>query len=155
MKEVLQSLWRHQGGNSLIEMGFILPVLATLLVGTVDISRAVSMKVLTEQAAQRAIELAQTSSYSTASAMTTAVQNEATTAAGSGSSATATAWAECDHSTVVDYDTGTCNTGQTYARYISVTVQNSFTPLFGTSLFPGANSNGTVTVKGYAVLRLQ
>jgi Flp pilus assembly protein TadG len=152
----LQQVWRDQRGNSFVEMALIAPVLATLLVGTVDISRAVSMKVQMEQSAQRAIELAQVSSYSTASAMKTAIQNEATTAAGTGSSATAAAWAECNHSsTQVDYDTGTCSTGQNYARYVSVTVQNSFTPMFGTSLFPGANADGTVTVTGYAVLRMQ
>jgi Flp pilus assembly protein TadG len=156
MIRLLRKLGRDQRGNSFVEMAFITPILATLLVGTIDISDAVSTKVKTEQAAQRAIELAQTASYPTASAMTTAVQNEATAAAGTGSSATASAWAECDHSsTHVDYDTGTCSTGQSYARYVSVTVQNSFTPMFGTSLFPGANADGTVTVKGYAVLRLQ
>jgi Flp pilus assembly protein TadG len=155
MIRYVRNLRRDQRGNSFVEMAFIAPVLATVLVGTIDISDAVSMKVKTEQAAQRAIELAQTASYSSASTMTTALQTEATNAAGTGSSATATAWAECNHGTHVDYDTGTCSTGQSYARYVSVTVQNSFTPMFGTSLFPGANSDGTVTVKGYAVLRMQ
>lgn len=155
MIRLLRKLGCDQRGNSFVEMAFITPILATLLVGTIDISDAVSTKVKTEQAAQRAIELAQTASYSTASAMTSALQTEATNAAGAGSSATATAWAECDHSTQVDFDTGTCSTGQSYDRYVSVTVQNTFTPMFGTSLFPGANADGTVTVKGYAALRLQ
>lgn len=133
-----------------------MPVLATVLVGTVDISRAVSTKVQMEQAAQRAIELAQTNSYSSGSALKSAVQTEAQSAAGTGSSATASAWLECDHSsTQLDYDTGTCSSGQTYARYVSVTVTGYYTPLFGTTLFSSSNADGTVTVKGYAVLRMQ
>lgn len=150
------SLWSDERGNSFVEMALMAPVLATLLMGTVDISQAVSTKVQLEQAAQRAMELAQIRSYSSASALKTAVQNEATNAAGTGSSATASAWAECDHSsTQIDYDTGACSAGQVYSRYVSVTVQSSYTPLFGTSLFSGANADGTVTVNGYAVLRME
>lgn len=156
MIRLFRPLWRDQRGNSFIEMGFILPVLAALLVGTIDIARAVAMKVSLEQAAQRAIELAQVSNFTNETTMESDLQTEATTAAGSGSSATSSAWLECDHGTTqYDYDTGTCSTGQSYARYVSVTVQNSFTPFFGTQFFPGANSDGTVTVKGYAVVRMQ
>jgi Flp pilus assembly protein TadG len=154
MMRILQSLRRDQRGNSFIEMGLIAPVLAALLVGTVDISRATSTKLQLEQAAQRAIERAQRTSYSTT--LNSTLQSEATTAAGIGSSATVTAWAECNHSsTHIDYDTGTCNATDSYARYVNVSVQKSFTPLFGTRFFPGHNTNGTVTVRGSATVRTQ
>ena len=154
MMRMLQALWRDQRGNSFIEMGLITPVLAVLLVGAVDISRAVSAKIQVEQAAQRAIELAQRTTYSTTSNST--LVTEATTAAGTGSSATATAWAECNHSTThIDYDTGTCNATDSYARYVSISVTGSFTPLFGTTLFPTHNTDGTVTVNGSATVRTQ
>jgi len=149
----LGTIWRDDRGNSFVEMALIAPVLATLLVGTIDISRGVSAKVQAEQAAQRAIELAQSTTYSTS--MNSTLQSEAETAAGSGSAATVSAWGECDHSTTqIDYNTGTCNANQTISRYVSVTVQSSFTPLF-TSTFFSANSDGTVTVKGYAVVRTE
>jgi Flp pilus assembly protein TadG len=152
---MFQTLWRDQRGNSFIEMGLIAPVLAALLVGAVDISRAVSTKIKVEQAAQRAIELAQRSTYSTSYNST--LVTEATAAAGTGSSASATAWGECNHSsTHIDYDTGTCaNATDSYARYVSITVTSSFTPLFGTALFPTHNTNGTVTVTGSATVRTQ
>jgi Flp pilus assembly protein TadG len=157
MTRRLSSLWSDKRGNSFVEMGLIAPVLATLLMGAIDISRAVSAKVQAEQAAQRAIELAQVNGYSSGATLTSAVQTEAQTAAGSGATASASAWLECNHdgSSQLDYDTGTCPTGQAYARYVSVTVTNYYTPLFGTTLFPKANSDGTVTVKGYAELRTQ
>jgi Flp pilus assembly protein TadG len=157
MNRSLASLRHDQRGNSFVELALIAPVLAALVLGTVDISRAVSIKVQMEQAAQRSLELAQVNSYSKASDLTTAVQNEAQTAAGSGSSATVTAWLECNHDTTkqLDYDTGSCSSGQTYARYVSVTVTSSFTPVFGTTYFSGAKSDGTVPVTGFAVLRMQ
>jgi Flp pilus assembly protein TadG len=135
-------------------MAFVAPVLVTLLLGTVDISRAVSTQLQLEQAAQRAIELVQRSNYSTTYNST--LQSEATTAAGSGSTATVSAWLECNNSsTQLDFDSGTCSTGQISARYVSVKVQQSFSPLFGSSFFPGANADGTVTMTGYAFVRTQ
>jgi Flp pilus assembly protein TadG len=154
MIRIPPSVWRDQRGNSFIEMGLVLPVVVALLVGSVDIARAVSAKLQLEQAAQRAIELAQRSNYATT--MNSTLQSEATSAAGTGSTATVSAWGECNHSsTHIDYNTGTCSTGQSSARYVSVTVQKPFTPLFGARFFPGANANGTVTVGGYAVVRTQ
>jgi hypothetical protein len=55
----------------------------------------------------------------------------------------------------LDYDTGSCSTGQSYARYVQVSVQNTFTPVFGTGLFPNANADGTVDVAGKATVRVQ
>src|SRR5260221_6607940 len=108
MMRILQSLRRDQRGNSFIEFALIAPVLAAMLVGVVDISRAVSTKLQLEQAAQRAIELAQRTTYATT--LNSSLQSEATSAAGTGSSATVTAWMECNHSsTHLNYDTGTCS----------------------------------------------
>jgi len=149
------ALWTDERGNSLIEMALVMPVLATLLIGTVDLSRAYSAKLQVEQAAQRTIELIQVSDYQTANNST--YQSDAQTAAGSGSSATVTSWLECNNNGVhLDYDTGTCSSStDPYARYVQITVTQSFTPLFGTRFFPRANSNGTVTVTATAGVRKQ
>ena len=53
-----------------------------------------------------------------------------------------------------DY-TRVCASGQTYARYITVTIQKMFTPMFGSRYFPRANANGTYTLTGQAGLRTQ
>jgi len=52
----LRSLFRSESGNSFVEMGMAAPVLATMLIGMVDLSRAYSAKLQLEQAAQRTIE---------------------------------------------------------------------------------------------------
>jgi Flp pilus assembly protein TadG len=149
------SICRDERGNSLIEMGLAAPLLAALLIGMVDISRAVSAKVNVEQAAQRTIEKVQAqATFKTSDEPT--LQSDAEAAAGAGSTATVTAWLECNHDGVkLDYDTGSCSTGSTFARYVELNVQNTFTPLFGTGLFPGANADGTVDVNGNATLRVQ
>lgn len=149
----LPVICRDERGNSLIEMALAAPVLAALLIGMVDISRAVSTKVNVEQAAQRTIEKVQATAYQTTDNST--LQADAQAAAGPGSSATVTAWLECSHDGVhLDYDTGSCSTGATYARYVMVAVQSSYSPFFGTRFFPNA-SNGTVPIHGQAVLRTQ
>ena len=50
---------RDERGASIIELALVAPVLASMLVGMVDLSRAYSYKLKLEQAAQRAIEKVQ------------------------------------------------------------------------------------------------
>jgi len=147
------SILRDERGNSFIEMALAAPLLAALFVGMVDISRAVSAKVDLEQAAQRAVEQVQAQAdFKTTQAG--AIKSDAEAAGGTGSTATVTYWLECNHDGVhLDFDTGSCSAGQSYARYVNVAIQKSFTPLYG-DMFPGA-TGGTVTVKGKAVVRVQ
>lgn len=144
------SLLRDQRGNSVIEMALAAPLLATLFVGTVDISRAVSAKVDVEQAAQRALERVQ-GQLEFKTDQITALQDDAKAAAGTGSTATVTAWLECNHDGVhLNFDTGSCADGASYARYVQAVVTKSYAPLFGRRFFP----NG-VTVGGQGVVRVQ
>jgi Flp pilus assembly protein TadG len=148
------SIWRDERGNSFLEMALAAPLLASLFVGMVDVSRAVSAKVKLEQAAQRAVERVQAQSVFKSS-QAAAVKSDAEAAGGTGSTATVTYWLECNHDGVkLDYDTGSCASASApYARYVNVSIQKAFTPLWG-NMFPGA-TNGTVTVKGAAVVRVQ
>lgn len=150
----LRSLWRDQRGNSMVEMALATPLLATLLVGTVDISRAVSAKIVVEQAAQRTVEKVQAEeNFDTGNIAD--YEADAKAAAGNGSSATVVAWLECNNDGVhLDFDTGSCGTGVPYARYVQVSVSDSFDPMFGTQFFPGATADG-VPVSGKAVVRIQ
>jgi len=154
MMSPLRSLGPDERGNSLIEMAFIAPLLATLLVGAVDLSRGVSAKLQVEQAAQRSIELVQRSEYKTADKAT--YEADAQAAAGTGSTATLSAWLECNGDGVhLNIDTGACGATDTMAKYVQMTVQKPYTPLFGTHFFAAANSNGTVTVHATAGIRVR
>jgi Flp pilus assembly protein TadG len=155
----LRELCRDTRGHSFLELGFALPIMASLLIGAVDISRGVSEKLATEQAAQRTIELLQLKDFVYTDRAT--YQAEAAAAAGVASSAvTVNAWLQCNGTiqTPMDqahYD-GTCsNSSDIMARYVTVEIQKTFTPMFGTKYFPGANVNGTFTLKAKAGVRVQ
>jgi Flp pilus assembly protein TadG len=154
-------LRRDERGAAIMELALAAPFLAAMLVGMTDISRAYSMKLQMEQAAQRAIEQIQQQSTSSTSytSVGTEAQAGATAAGYSGSTAVVNYRLECN-GTVVQQTTGaaitsSCSSGQTYARYVTVTVSNSYTPMFASSYFANLNSNGTVTVSGYAGTRVQ
>ena len=70
---------------------------------------------------------------------------EAELAAGTGSDATVSYWLECGSSTTRLAYTSSCSPGQAYARFVGISISSSFTPLFGTRFFPGANADGTFT----------
>src|SRR5438105_12957938 len=86
-------LARDEHGASLVEMALVTPVLAGLLIGIVDISRAYSARVDLQQAAQRAIELERVANYSEND--NARVKSEAEKAAGPGSAVTVTSWLQC------------------------------------------------------------
>jgi Flp pilus assembly protein TadG len=157
------ALIRDDRGAAIIEMALVVPFLAALLIGMTDISRAYSMKVQMTQAAQRAIEKAMqgkkdTSVYNT-------LQAEAATAAGVDPSAVvATFWLECGNNPPVsqmqsratmaaDYDR-VCSPGVPFARYVSVDVTKTYSPIFSTR-FAGANADGSYTIHGRALIRVQ
>jgi Flp pilus assembly protein TadG len=149
----LRSLLADQRGNSLVEMAFVAPLLAALMVGTVDISRAYSARVKLEQAAQRAIEKVQVSNYVETDNPT--IESDAETAAGNGSTATVTDWLQCGTSASKLAYTDACASGVAIARYVQVSITNTYTPMFGTRFFPGANPDGSVPLTAVAGVRVE
>lgn len=159
MMQKLRNLIADDRGTSLVEMALATPIFAALLMGMVDLSRAYSEKLQLEQATQRAIEKVfnnqtQSTSYNT-------LKSEAVSAAQAAGFTDVTStdvaidyWLECDGARQSDYDTS-CSGGQIYARYINVAIQKNFVPYFGTKYFPGANSDGTFTLRADAGIRTQ
>lgn len=155
----IQTLARDESGASIIEMGLMLPVLASLLIGFVDISRAYSAKLQLEQAAYRAIEKVQ--QYNTTDSTYNTLKSEAVAGAQAAGFTTVTDndvtidyWLECNGTRQADYTTS-CTSGQTYARWVTIDITGTFTPMFSSNRWPGSNSNGTYTLHGKAGLRTQ
>lgn len=155
----MTSLACDDRGASIIEMAMAMPVLASLLIGMVDISRAYSAKLQLEQAAARAIEKVQ--QYQATGSTFTTLQTEAGSAArAAGFSDVADSdvvidyWLECNGARQADYDTS-CASGQTYARWVTVDIPGTFTPMFSSRRWPGANTDGSFTLHGKAGLRTQ
>ena len=146
-------LAKDERGASIIELALVTPVIASLLIGMVDLSRAYSYKLRLEQAAQRAIEKVQ--QYQTTTSTYGTLQSEAAAAAGvPTSNVTIDYWLECN-GTRASNDDSVCSSGQTYARWVSVTVTGTFTPMFRSKYYPRANSDGTFTIQGKTGMRTQ
>jgi Flp pilus assembly protein TadG len=159
MMQKLRSLAADDRGTSLIELALATPILAAVLMGMVDLSRAYSEKLQLEQATQRAIEKVfnnqtQSTSYNTLKSEAVAAAQAAGFTEVTASDVTIDYWLECNGTRQSNYDAA-CSGGQVYARYINVQIQRKFTPHFGTQYFPGANSDGTFTVKADAGIRTQ
>lgn len=159
MERLLQ-LIRDERGTSVIEMALLAPLLASLVIGMSDLSRAYSAKLQLEQAAQRSIEKAMNGKKETALFAT--LQNEAMTAAGvPASNVTVRYWLECNGvsqnsstaTMTADYEKK-CPDGQTIARYVNVRIQKAFTPMFSVK-WAGSNADKTFTLVGEAGLRVQ
>jgi Flp pilus assembly protein TadG len=158
MIRLLRSLARDERGASVIEMAMVTPLLGSLLIGMVDISRAYSAKLQLEQAAYRAIEKVQ--GYQTSESTYSTLKTEAASAARNAGFSVADTdvvidyWLECNGTRQTTYDS-VCTGGQTTARWVTVDVPATFTPMFQSRRWPGANSNGTFTLHGKAGLRTQ
>lgn len=159
MMKKLRSLLADDRGTSLIEMALATPIFAAVLMGMVDLSRAYSEKLQLEQATQRAIEKVfnnqtQSTSYNTLKAEAVSAAQAAGFTEVTSSNVTIDYWLECNGVRQADYDTP-CGSGEMYSRYLNVAIQRNFTPYFGTKYFPGANSDGTFTVRADAGIRTQ
>jgi hypothetical protein len=119
----------------------------------VDLSRAYSYKLKLEQAAQRAIEKVQ--AYQTSTSTYTTLQSEAAAAAGVPTNkVTIDYWLECDGTRASNYES-VCTGSQTYARWVTVSVEGTFTPMFRSKYYPRANTDGTFTIVGKTGMRTQ
>lgn len=151
--ERLRPLSEDARGVSMVEFGFVAPLLMLFLLGIVDAARAFSAKLTIDQAAYRALEKAQVGTVQTDY---TFVQNEAATAAGvPTANVTVTTWLECDGTRQPSF-TGSCTPGQQTTRYLKVDIVKSFVPSFNYGRwFLNADSSGNVGMSTSASLRLQ
>lgn len=152
----LPNLKRDQRGAALIELALVAPFFAALLIGIIDLSRAYSMKYKLEQSAQRAVEKIeqQHSVLTDYSPYATEAATAATAAGYTGSTAAADYWLECNGARQ-STPTTPCNSGDTYSRYVTITVSNTYTPFFSSRAWPGADAQGNIPVSGYAGIRVQ
>lgn len=149
----LRKLAADERGTSLIEMALATPIFAALLTGMVDLSLAYSQKLQLEQAAQRAIERVMNRQMTSTSY--DVLKDEAAAQADVDPSAvTVDYWLECNGTAQTDYNTS-CPSTQIQTRYLKVTVEKDFVPVFGTKYFPGANADGTFTIQSEAGIRTQ
>ena len=150
MLKRLHTLARDNKGAAIVELALVAPMIATMVIGVVDLSNAFGRKLKCEQAAQRAIEkIMNTSADDTVEA---SLQKEAADQAGVAlSNVTVEYRLECNGSKTL---ASSCNTGETSSQWILVTVKDTYKPLFPIK-FKGINGDGTYHVQAEAGMRIQ
>jgi len=149
---MIRNLRTDDRGAAVIELAMVAPVLALMVIGMSDLSRAYSTKLQLEQSSQRAIEKVMNGQATTTVAA--ALKTEAATTAGvPESQVVVDYWLECDGARNGSYETS-CTTGQVQRRYMSVQIQKSFTPMFKMK-FGAAKANGSYTLYGKTSVRIQ
>ena len=153
MRPIL-ALLRSDGGIAAVEFALIAPILAILLLGATDIALAVSAKLALQQSAARSIEMVNVSGLN--GVALDGLQAEAATAAGvTSQNVTIDKWLECDGVRQSDFNTD-CVSGSQIGRYVGLTINGSYLPLFGIGFKSlGLTQNGVVPLTGSASVRLQ
>lgn len=147
-----ECLARCVRATSTVELALVSPILAIALAGSVDCARLVSAKLLLQQAAERAAELA--TAGSVGSAAFTSLQSEAATAANvPTANVTVSYWLECDGVRQSLFD-GTCTTGQQVARFASISITSSYKPSFAW-LLRSVGTDGAIPISAAASVRVQ
>lgn len=152
-------LGADERGTSIIEMALLAPILATIIVGMVDLGSAYSAKLKLAQGAQRGIEKIQRFGIGVPGKTDEAsLKSEAADGAGvEVAKVVVTSWLECTNSggtvTTKAYD-GSCDTGEAFARTVQIDAEGTYTPMFSMK-WAGANANGTFTLHGKAGIRVQ
>ena len=144
-------------GSAVIELSFVLPIVMLMFAGMIDLTRVAIARIDTEQAAQRATDLALAKLPTDASA--TYLRTEAASAAGVEASAvTAEFFLECN-GTRQSVFTGACTAGQVTGRFASVSIRRTVTMLFDwhslSTMFNSDVLPSSVTVTGDSVVRFQ
>jgi len=146
---------RDDRGASIIELALVAPVLASLLIGMVDLSRAYSYKLKLEQAAQRAIEkVMQTTGNGTSEEIIIAeAANQAEVPI---ENVTVAYRLECN-GTVESDPNGECTGTAKTSKWVTVNVTDKYKPLFALNKFKfsGLESDGTYHISAKAGMRIQ
>jgi Flp pilus assembly protein TadG len=155
MMRFLKTLRRDDRGAAIIELGIVAPILALITVGVVDMANGFATKLKLEQASQRAIEkIMQTTGNGTAE--DTIIAEAATQAEVPVENVSVTYRLECDGTLQADPE-GECLETQQTAKWVTVTVNDKYKPLFAMKMFKfsGLESDGTYHIQAKAGMRTQ
>ncbi len=161
----LAKLWREDRGAAIIELAIVAPVIALMTVGVVDLSNGFGTKLRVEQAAQRSVEkVMQTTGITN---VETTITNEAIcqfngtmpdgvtckTAPLTVANVKVTHSLYCNNGATPTADVD-CPAGQTESKWIKVTVQTEYKPLFPLH-FTGIDANGKYNIQASAGMRTE
>jgi len=145
--KIFRSCLKDERGLAGIEFAMLVPVLATLVLGIIDLSTGLSQRFALQQAVNRSLEIVQANRVSTNAQGTQDyefLRAEVTSAVPS-ASVTLTQWLECSGTKQASY-TGTCAADEDTARYLE---------LRATRVFRGKIYLRPVTLAATSAVRVQ
>ena len=150
-RERMRELIDSTSGTALIEAALVAPVLATVILGTVDLANYGAARLTVQQAINRGLEMAMIGGPTTS---TTSIRDETAAQAGVASGqVTVTQSQTCNGSTATWGNT--CSSGE-LRQFIQIDVTQTFTPTFaGGSVARVLTSNGTISISATGVIRIQ
>ncbi len=149
-------------GASIVEFGLLFPILAIMVLGTIDVTRGIATRFALEQAAQRTIEIASLGNRTQLDY--SFLRAEAAAAAGVPlTNVTLDQWLECRTAAGVSTRqtsfAGNCPADQQSARYVEIRMYRDYMPSFAygpfASGFAGAQPNGSIRLWADAGVRVQ
>ena len=156
MTKIFRQLYRllaDRKGASVMETALVVPTLAVFVAGATDMAMGYAQKIKVQQAAARSIEMVTTTGLG--STAFTALQSEAASAAGvSTSNVTVDSWLECNTVRQSSVN-GSCSDGAQIARFASVIINGSYTPMFSFLIPRSRLTNGAIPLTGYSSVRVQ
>jgi len=148
---LLNALLRDRRGSAAVELALVAPILGVMVIGIVDMSNAFGRKLVLEQAVQRSIEKVMQTTVDT-TVDQTIVQEAALAAGVDDDNVDLDYWLECNGVKKANYDTDVCITGETEARYIVVSIEDKYTPMFPIH-FAGIGSDGKYRITATSGIR--
>lgn len=153
--QTLRLRFRRETGASLVELGFLLPVLSLMLLGTVDLGRFAYVSIEVSSAARAGVQYGQQSGTTSTNitGMQTAAKNDAPDLVGAANgnlAATASFWCQCSDGTGVSASCASppsCSSTH-LVHYVKVIASATYKPWFA---YPGIPA--TSSVSGQAVMR--
>jgi Flp pilus assembly protein TadG len=118
---------KNEDGVSAVEFAMLIPILATFVLGIIDLSTGLSQRLSLQQAVNRSLEIVQANRVATNAQGTQNydfLRTEVTTVVPS-ASVTLNQWLECSGTKQSSY-TGTCAAGQDTARYLELRATRPF-----------------------------
>ena len=155
LRSSVRGLRRDESGVSMLEFGLFFPILALLVLGTIDMAKGLGVKFALEQATQRTAEMAAMAGR--AQADYTYLGTEAMAAAGVPlANVTIDQWLECNNARQPLFN-GFCPAGQQSARYVNITIFKDYTPMFRSIPFMRrvADASGKIRITADSGVRVQ
>ncbi len=153
MKNFAERILINTMGTSVVELALIFPIFLLIMAGFSDFASAFTVKLQTQQAAARTMELATTAGIEAVS-LDRLRAEAASGAKVSVSNVTAEQWLECAGTKQPSFE-GSCAPGEETARFVSVRISNDYRPKFGRILPQKVAPNGSITFTGYSNVRMQ